>query len=329
MSRSLLLMLTLSACRPAAREETKTSIDHLAHATKGVHCTRCHVGIQESAEASTTHLPSEQICIDCHEKAHEPTGCLSCHVDDDTYSSLERRGEALVFSHAGHEEAAKGSCLKCHGPGLTPTMDDCRPCHDDWLDGLACDKCHLSLAAYPLVPVTHQAHQGDFLRRHAAEARVGIERCTTCHAQSFCAECHDRRAPFTAALAWADRPDRDFIHRPNYEARHAAEARLEPQLCLGCHAEPDCATCHTAIGRGPGGHSPHPTGWASPGPGPNRHGPAARRDLLGCASCHSGAGADLCVDCHAVGRPGGTPHQSRPRGDTDRQPCVRCHRGRP
>ncbi len=328
------LVVSLGACKPEPRPVV-ANVGHSAHASGGVHCSRCHQGMEVAEEASSTHLPTDEVCVECHRgEGHEPgkctevDRCTECHVDDDAHGTLERRGEALIFSHKNHLQREKGECVTCHTPGVTPTMEDCRPCHDAWLDSLACGTCHKSLSAYPLVPVTHQAHGADFLRRHGAEARVGADRCATCHAQAFCADCHDNRRPFTAATAWSDRPDRNFIHRPNFEARHAWSARQEPQTCLGCHSEQDCATCHEQIGRGVGGLSPHPAGWASAGPGPNLHSREARYDLLGCAACHSGAGSEICVTCHAVGGPGGSPHEGRePRGDTGRQPCVRCHRG--
>jgi hypothetical protein len=62
------------------------------------------------------------------------------------------------------------------------------------------------------------------------------------------------------------------------------------------------------------------------------HGVQARLDPFSCASCHGGAGEQLCVDCHRVGGPGGNPHG---RGFTSNKdkildvPCRFCHAGTP
>lgn len=333
--------LLLGACsRSAPPPPREAGFSHVAHARAGVHCTRCHGDVVDSESAAATHLPASAICAECHAEAHPGQAdrdCAGCHVDRDTEAALAEMGEALRFDHRAHLGRTQGECVGCHrgaigdgaGRGAIPAMDDCATCHQPWIDGLACSTCHVSLAQYPLVPVSHQAHTGDFLRRHGLEARLGIDRCGQCHAQSFCADCHNERAPLDPATAWADRPDRGFIHRPGYVERHAWEARQEGTLCLGCHSETSCQACHGPAGRGPGGLSPHPAGWASPGPGPNEHAAAARRDLVSCAACHSGPGGDLCVTCHAPGRPGGSPHGDRtPAGDPAHdRPCRRCHGG--
>ncbi|MCB9549999.1 MAG: hypothetical protein H6706_29675 [Myxococcales bacterium] len=335
---TLLAALALG-CTPTVRDPQEAGFSHIAHTRAGVNCTRCHTGQRDAQEASALHLPASTICSDCHDQAHPGQAnrdCMSCHADPDTRATLQAAGEALIFDHSKHFDRVGGDCVPCHrgavepGRGALPAMADCAECHRPWIEGLGCDRCHASMWAYPLVPLSHQAHTADFARRHGLTARAEPARCGQCHAQSFCAECHDGNAPMTASAAWPDRPDRGFIHRPGYQDRHAAEARLEGPTCLGCHGVDQCRTCHVAAGRGPGDPSPHPVDWASPGVGPNLHASAARRDLLECASCHGGSAGMICVDCHGVGRPGGSPHGGRtPLGDprADR-PCTVCHGGR-
>lgn len=333
-----LVALALAGCTGDVKAPAEATVSHVAHARAGVHCSRCHAGIAEATTAAGTHLPTDDACAACHAEAHPGQAdrvCTGCHVDPDITATLDAMGAALIFDHRGHLDRMKPDCVACHrgtvdpGHGTIPAMSDCAGCHDDWLRGLDCKRCHVSLVAYPIKPISHQAHAADFARRHGLEAMAGGDRCAQCHGQSFCAECHDGRIPLTAADRWPDRPDRGFIHRPGYLERHAFEARLEGPTCVGCHGVEQCRACHADAGRGPGGLSPHPPGWASPGAGPNRHADAARRDLLDCASCHSGAGAEICVTCHAVGRPGGSPHGGRrPAGDPRRdRPCTACHGG--
>ncbi|MCA9547201.1 MAG: hypothetical protein KC613_22520 [Myxococcales bacterium] len=340
----LLGLWALAGCHTShEQQEPKTSVGHGVHVRNGVNCVECH-GDMTKDTSGKPHLPENKVCVACHEDSHKGEAdkgdCLSCHQEEEAEEALTYLKQSLTFDHAKHLKITDGQCVKCHKnaaekesarTGAVPTMADCAECHQPWLDGLKCEACHANLTNYPLRPVTHQAHVGDFLRRHGGEARVAVERCGQCHSQNFCADCHDKRAPMAAYQMLPDRLDRHFIHEPAFVERHAHEASIEGPLCVSCHTESECQACHTAAGRGPGGLNPHPAGWASLSPsGGNRHGPEARRDILSCASCHSGPGADLCVSCHAPGRPGGSPHppgyQTGGRIRQD-QPCVRCHVG--
>ncbi len=335
--KRLLPLLLLAACASETRAPREAGVGHVAHARAGVHCTRCHGDL---AVGPAPHLPDDATCAGCHAEAHpgqENRACTACHVDADARATLVTAAAAMRFDHARHLPEVRGDCVGCHRgavrpdvehPSGLPAMNDCRPCHDDLLDRGTCDACHVSLAQYPVRPATGMAHAADFLRRHALEARVAQDRCASCHTQSSCADCHDQRAPLAPDVAFADRPDRAFVHRPGYVGWHAGEARLDGAACLGCHGESSCAACHAQ--RLPAG-SPHPADWASPGPGPNLHAAAARRDLMACAGCHTGSGGDTCVACHASGRPGGSPHGgARPAGDPTRdRPCRACHGGAP
>lgn len=333
-----LILGLLTGCQPTHREAAEPHFGHITHVRAGIHCTRCHEGQRSATTADAVHLPDSAICADCHRDAHPKAterDCVHCHTDRDTAAVLKAVGESLIFNHSAHLKRNGPDCITCHrgavepGLGALPRMADCAECHSAWLDTLGCDRCHKNLWSQPLVPISHQAHAADFARRHGLTAKADQARCGQCHAESFCAECHDQ-APIALDVAFADRPDRGFVHRPGYLQRHAPEARLEGPTCLGCHGVEQCRDCHSQAGRGRGGSSPHPTGWASPGPGPNLHASAARRDLLECAACHGGADGDLCATCHGVGRPGGSPHGGRtPLGNpqSDR-PCTACHGGR-
>lgn len=333
------VFMAFSACQPEVREPAEPHFGHTTHVRAGIHCTRCHEGQRTATTADAVHLPDSASCNACHEAVHPNApdrDCMKCHTDRDTAAVLKAVGESLIFNHSAHLKRNGPDCVGCHRgvfegqAGALPRMAECATCHQAWIETVACDKCHQNLWAQPLVPISHQAHGADFVRRHSLVAQAEPARCGQCHAQSFCAECHDGNAPLNPEVMWADRPDRTFIHRPGYLERHAPEARLEGPTCLGCHGVDQCRDCHALAGRGLGGLSPHPTGWASPGPGPNLHATAARRDLLECAACHGGSGGDLCADCHGVGRPGGSPHGGRtPLGNplSDR-PCTACHGGR-
>jgi hypothetical protein len=63
------------------------------------------------------------------------------------------------------------------------------------------------------------------------------------------------------------------------------------------------------------------------GSGEERHGRAARRDILTCAACHDQGPASNCIHCHAVGGPGGNPHPDGWSSGRDVQDgmCAFCH----
>jgi hypothetical protein len=76
--------------------------------------------------------------------------------------------------------------------------------------------------------------------------------------------------------------------------------------------------------------SPHPPGFSFPG-SPDFHGPAARRDIASCASCHDQGAASNCVSCHRVGGIGGNPHPASWLARHDAREiagngmCLACH----
>jgi hypothetical protein len=226
--------------------------------------------------------------------------------------------------------------MRCHdgvasnAEQLRPPMATCFRCHDkdSERDGRRCDACHIGLADSKTLPATHLAHDGDWIREHGARAASSGELCESCHQQSFCASCHGATAPaLPAARRFAD-PLTPTIHRAGFAARHSLEARSDPGACTTCHQPDRCASCHVDRGvAGSNGRNPHPAGWVGITASENRHGREARRDPAACAACHSGAGEQLCVSCHAVGGPGGNPH---PPGFSSRQPmtampCRMCH----
>jgi hypothetical protein len=213
-------------------------------------------------------------------------------------------------------------------------MAQCFGCHThegQWRTR-ECDGCHVDLPKGLGTPASHVIHEGDFLREHGVRAASARDLCATCHSEASCAACH---GVTTAVLPWRlelGTPRLTGLHRGNFLARHADEARSAPGLCVTCH-EPDrfCRECHERRGRAAGafagtGRSPHPPDWVRARGG--EHGRAARLDPVSCAGCHGGAGEALCAGCHRVGGPGGNPHG---RGFTSAldarrdMPCRQCH----
>jgi hypothetical protein len=329
------LAVAVAACAGVLglRRGGPAAFPHRAHAVAGVSCARCHAGID--APGTGLHLPTAASCTaGCHVRPHDPRPCLGCHATPGTAAALAEAKAHLRFDHARHASSAAGNCMRCHdgvavdAARLRPPMATCFRCHDDARAARTCGTCHRDLPEEGTLPQSHLAHEGDWLREHGARAASSGDLCSACHRESFCAGCHGRTAPVVpAALRLAD-PGRASVHRAGFAARHALEARSAPGACSGCHAPERCAACHVerrVTGTGLG--SPHPPGWVGLAGADNRHGREARRDPAGCASCHGGAGEQLCVRCHAEGGIGGNPH---PPGWSSRQPrsalpCRLCH----
>jgi hypothetical protein len=312
-----------------------TAFPHRKHVLAGVPCTRCHTGVATD-DGHSLHLPSDASCLECHAKPHDSHPCSTCHVAPGAVGELVEARAHLIFDHRSHVAASKGECVRCHvgiGEGddhLRPPMATCFRCHahEAARDARTCDACHRDLDATGLLPQSHLAHDGDWMREHGTRAASSGDSCQSCHRDSFCAECHGVTAPVLPATAHFADPFAPSVHRAGFTARHALEARADPGACTTCHQPERCAACHLAKGvAGDGRRSPHPPGWVGLSAGDNAHGRAARRDPAACAACHDGAGQALCIGCHRVGGIGGSPH---PPGWSSRVPlsalpCRSCH----
>lgn len=168
-----------------------------------------------------------------------------------------------------------------------------------------------------LRPATHTER---WILDHGSMAgRLGSAPCDACHTESQCADCHSGRQLPTQ------------VHPPGYLVLHGHEALVNTADCTSCHT-PDrfCASCHTQaeltrtatlpLGGGVQVHPPH---WLNPA-APGNHGDEARRNVLACASCHSG---EDCASCHAWINPHGRDFSQRCRQmlDANAATCARCH----
>ena len=307
---------------------------HRKHVLAGVTCTTCHAGLGSGGAA--LHIPADATCLTCHAKPHDTHPCLGCHAAEGALADLADARDHLLFDHGSHVATTKGDCMRCHvgiaegDAHLRPPMATCFKCHahDAERDARKCDACHRGLEDAKLLPQSHLAHDGDWLREHGTRAASSGDLCQSCHKEKFCAECHGANvAVLPATLHFAD-PFAPSVHRAGFTARHALEARAEPGACTTCHSPARCESCHLAKGiAGNGRRSPHPPGWVGLGATSNEHGREARRDPVACAGCHDGAGQALCIGCHKVGGVGGNPH---PAGWSSRLPlsalpCRLCH----
>jgi hypothetical protein len=330
---------------------------HRLHLARGATCATCHPAATTSRSAVDNLIPTEAACRACHPIDRSdpervvpgaPTSaCRACHLGWTPGAVVARvylTPPPLKFDHAAH---AKQPCADCHGDLGTvdlattkqlPTMQSCLRCHRD--DERHCTDCHLAklgglietkLPQGDLVPVRSEPHGPGFATDHKQQARQLGATCAACHDRSECVDCHQG----------AVKP-MDF-HPGNYLLAHAIDGRRGRPDCSACHRyETFCVTCHERTGIGTRGDTQfdssnastqfHPPGWASRGPGPNRHAADARRTIASCASCHRD---EDCMDCHTAepGKGNISPHPPRWRGSArcrsldrgNRRMCLRCH----
>jgi predicted CXXCH cytochrome family protein len=340
---ALPLALALAACVSVLgfpRAGTSHPFEHRAHVNKGINCVVCHEGIEHAGDTGPLHLPSDAQCRGCHTKPHVEGACRGCHGEASMREEASLAREHLRFEHAKHDPVVHGDCVRCHSAvaesrpqTLLPKMATCFSCHehqDKW-NLRSCDSCHVDLAAEDTPPPGHLVHDGDWIREHGVRAGSERDLCASCHSERSCAKCHGVGMVPTlpAKMAFDDVPLAG-LHRAGFRSRHALEARADPGLCATCHSESSCVECHTASSVSPEGttRSPHAVGWLGTGRGGGEHGVQARIDPVSCAGCHGGAGEQLCVGCHSVGGPGGSPHGpgfTSTKAKTHDLPCRLCH----
>lgn len=319
---------------PAARDEIRFA--HGSHIRAELACQDCH----RAAVADGEMMPPEEQCRECHDEP-EAQRCEFCHTAPQAAASYAPREHRIRFDHQREQHARDGNCVGCHASSggdesldafepAIPTMQTCLgSCHEAEMVQLECMGCHLDLSDYELTDLEMVRHAPSFARQHGPEARADSSLCTQCHEPTFCSDCHIASPGLSLELLEPTQAYRDFVHRGDFRARHAMEARLDRGTCARCHGVSYCDGCHQESGIGgsvaPG--SPHPPGWLDP-VSPNSHAREARRNLMTCASCHESDAEQTCVPCHRVGGVAGNPHP--PGFDRGLDPlehglCRACH----
>ena len=195
--------------------------NHAVHLERGVACETCHAGISESDSSFTQHLPAMETCMHCHDGLLAKRECLACHENPKGKIPADHLGGLWMRQHGDDAKLDNGAacnmchdreqdCLECHqGDNLLKRVHprgyefkhpldirsgrvECASCHES---RNFCAECHQERNVYP------RSHQraGWANRttggRHAVEARIDVEQCTSCHGeetetQPVCAACH-------------------------------------------------------------------------------------------------------------------------------------------
>lgn len=359
-----LALLVLAGCNPPPPRD-HIRFAHGPHLAHGMNCVRCHAEASHGSDAGTgavegdageahphvvlpeevhAHsatrplLPAESDCRDCHTDPVRD-GCPRCHTEPQRAERYADREDDIRFDHAAHDAPSHGRCVRCHrseseteatyAPTRPPMSTCTSSCHREDMAALDCERCHTDLHRYRIADVALIDHGPGFLRRHGAAAGATSALCTQCHDPSFCEDCHLSAQGLPLELLTPTAQYRDFVHRGDFFARHGVESGLERSTCLRCHGVSFCDGCHQASGVGGGvaPGSPHPPGWLDPA-SPFGHARAARRDLMGCVSCHEADAETTCVPCHRVGGVAGNPHPPGFGGGMDPLAvgvCRACH----
>jgi mono/diheme cytochrome c family protein len=346
--------------------QQQVAFPHSAHEGLFPLCTGCHEGVPSGDVAD--FYPDAPSCAGCHDGVREPVV---------TWTGPTEGTSNVVFDHSSHAEelVAAGDpaqdCAACHIPtgGQRMSVVDavqlgtCWGCHahpaEDHVVDADCTSCHVSLAetrfdlarieSLPL-PADHRS--GAFLA--GDHGRLVVEdaaRCTTCHTQERCLECHvdggrEEIVAFPAAPSGMALPV-GAVHY-NVPAGHTDREWLEThglatatETCVTCHTSNDCVSCHVQPVSGPILALPARAEVVAPGAmvvarAPESHGRMFFAEAHGtlaaaaeasCATCHE---ESYCVSCHDAPMQGGyhppdfvSRHTASAFGrDTD---CATCH----
>lgn len=90
-------------------------------------------------------------------------------------------------------------------------------------------------------------HTPTFVANHGGQAKLDSGSCASCHAPSFCSDCHGGKVAMNPAAKMGNRPDRASPHRGAYLTLHRLEGKMDPTGCYRCHGRANndkCAACH-------------------------------------------------------------------------------------
>ncbi|MCM2359901.1 MAG: cytochrome C [Geobacteraceae bacterium] len=177
-------------------------------------------------------------------------------------------------------------------------------------------------------------HDADWVRGHRVLAARGGAKCTECHDQAWCLDCH-QGGGIDVGLS-TQNYKRDYIpksHRSDWLELHPLKALDNPQTCTRCHTEQKfCIQCHSRFKAtdlqfqshrrqfrdiklssvGPQHaifeqngvintavcQTCHPGGLVPTHTWSGEHAIEARRNLQACQTCHSDG--DVCLTCHSA-----------------------------
>lgn len=222
---------------------------------------------------------------------------------------------------------ARASCETCHtGEGVLPVLRKMPGPAEGGARGVQLQRMTVPSAPVRAIALQHApqqdttphkvlVHSPGYVRAHGSAASAGSSQCASCHAQSFCTNCHV-----------GELSGRRY-HPANFVSSHPAKAYGRDTECSACHTtEAFCRSCHRQVGlaakagiRSTVFHNAQPF-WLL------EHGRAARQDLTNCTTCHQ---QTYCLQCHSdVGsriNPHGQNFNAAMMSKRNSQICLVCH----
>lgn len=110
-----------------------------------------------------------------------------------------------------------------------------------------CSDCHEARLKDSQKPYTVFDHTFSFAKDHRFAASGEERTCAICHKASFCTDCHANHTEIKPSTKLGERPDRELIHRGDFQSRHQIDGKLDPASCIRCHGRMNnekCVTCH-------------------------------------------------------------------------------------
>jgi hypothetical protein len=240
---------------------------HKKHLDRNIQCGQCHGQIDQLELATRDHLPRMSGCFNCHNMSGAAQGdakgtCTNCHLTqpDGRLKTNFSSGPLLPprwLHNAGHT----ADWIERHKTIAADDSAFCGSCHTESY----CTDCHDGKVR------PRKVHPNDWLSMHPQAARQDNPRCVSCHQQqTFCADCHRRvgvarEAPAGNRVAGRrfHPPPQEWTTAPRGPNHHAWEAARNLNVCVSCHTERDCTTCHATKGLSGGqGINPHPSNFA-------------------------------------------------------------------
>lgn len=258
---------------------------HKKHLARNIQCAQCHGQVAELELATRDQLPRMAGCFACHAMSGASQGeaksaCTTCHLTQPDGRMQTSFGSTEIapprwLHNAGHD----ADWIERHKTIAADDSAFCGTCHTDKY----CADCHDGKVR------PRKVHPNDWLSMHPQAARQDNPRCVSCHQeQVFCADCHRRTgvardAPSGARMGGRrfHPPASEWTTGPRSPMHHSWEAARNLNVCVSCHSERDCTTCHATKGLSGGqGVNPHPIGFR------DKCALALRRNPRPCLVCH-------------------------------------------
>ena len=201
---------------------------HLAMPEIRGQCVPCHAGV---VDAKRPPLPPMSQCFSCHEHEEQwaQAQCTPCHEPEAlrrTMPTTFLKHDTGFLRHHGTcmaERQQAQLCQSCH------TQAQCQACHDVTQD-LTVEKRR------PEKIESGQVHRGDFMVRHAIEARSQPARCLSCHTVQTCDSCHAARGVSANVANPANPHPPEWVGTNTSSSNfHGTAARRDIVACAGCH----------------------------------------------------------------------------------------------